>query len=280
MPQKTGIKIRQYLRDIGAKDLRFRFREMKPFIASRMNSHSTADPQRIKAHGKLFLASFPRKRISTDFVVKVDRADFESSIGIAIKGLRRKMEVKLGFTPNTVIVEAIQGDAAAQEVVEKLNRELKKPWPNFLLEEVEKHAAGLGFRFVAIRDPKSLHYYDVPLMDTIPNEDSRKIHEKVNERIKMLMRRVQKGGSVGLTREEWNWIQRKSNIKKQIEQGGFLKNGTFVARPPELFWDLLSIELVRLGSIRFMQQQIKNFYYRVATGNGYERKGQLFVKKM
>lgn len=60
-------------------------------------------------------------------------------------------ELKLGFTANMVIIEAIQGVNKNRENVATLNTALKESWANAAIRVVEETARRTGYRYVAIR---------------------------------------------------------------------------------------------------------------------------------
>lgn len=202
-----------------------------------------------------------------------------------------KFRLKLGFSGKNpgvpggdVIIETMQGPregtrAAAQD----LNRELGKPWPDFLFEVLEEHAAKHGYRRVMLRSPEELDYFREP---TVMASLSKEIQDTTGGRIKYLRTGVSKGGKPQFSREELAVLLPAAKIEAQYRPelqpfSSIIKDGKLVmetksGNPPtkaqlDAFFVWLSEELSRHYQKREIQRTMKNFYYRVAKNNGYRR---------
>jgi len=92
--------------------------------------------------------------------------------------MRAVGQMKIGFGPGTLMVEAIQGMAAENDV-KKTNELLEEPWANCLLTIAESHAKKNGIKRVFIRGPQTLYYYREPVTsvnrETNPEEHRKKV---------------------------------------------------------------------------------------------------------
>lgn len=68
--------------------------------------------------------------------------------------------IKLGFQPHTVVIEAIQGEAA-KTLLQKFARLTGMKWTDQLMRAVEEHAREQGYKAIKIRRPETLYYYRV-----------------------------------------------------------------------------------------------------------------------
>ncbi|GEM_PF-2337848 len=144
-------------------------------------SYRTAKPANINRFGTQFLATFNpielKAKKGKKFVIAKTEADLESPVAIALLEIPAnadfsKMDpinarysaiakLALGFKKNAVIIEIIQG-GRHQVSLERFREMHGAPWANFILRQVEKHAARSGFRAVQIRTPESQVYYHNP----------------------------------------------------------------------------------------------------------------------
>jgi hypothetical protein len=173
------------------RDFFRRFLQTKHKVLARKYKHKkvkykSATSNTAQRLGRGFLESFERIEIKGKkrriFVVSTSEAKFESdnSIALQTRGLETEKEeklaeVKLGFESNAVIVEAIQGFRGMQPELERFREMHGKPWANYLIEKVEKHAKKLDFSKVKIRIPESLYYYQYPYS----SRKTREIREKM-----------------------------------------------------------------------------------------------------
>ncbi|QQR92723.1 MAG: hypothetical protein IPJ89_00575 [Candidatus Iainarchaeum archaeon] len=137
----------------------------------------TARRKNILKYGKPFIELFPVVKISTrgaDFRIEPTETMGESPIGIGIfhnahYGSGEPLaQVKIGFEKHSVIVEAIQGTKpnankfvmSNQELMHAFKKATGMTWPRFLIAQVEKHAAAMGFKRVKIIKPEKNPYYE------------------------------------------------------------------------------------------------------------------------
>ncbi len=287
MPKKSGAELRTYLRRINAKKMSLRFKVLKQSIEPRGTAKKTAQPKNILKFGKLFLSSFPERNLGNGYWMLVSKTPHESSVGVMIDGPQGfRAMCRIGFSKNSVIVEAIQSEPGHQKRVEELNQQLGAHWPNVLLNSIESHARELGFDFAAIRGPETMHYYKRPLTGTVPATEQSKIRDQVLERMQFLKKRLSQTGATGrnrsitLSETEMTAIENHHNLKERMTELGHLIGNRLVSNPPEWFWTSFSTELGLQLRGDFMRRQIKNFYSRVAHANGYRKKGTVFVKSL
>lgn len=133
-------------------------------------AHETAKPKSLQRHGTVFIHTFPAAEVhakKSTIKTILGTATMESAIELNIlemkgKNISAKARAAIGFEKNAVVVESIQGLKPKPEM-NQLRRDLKTPWPNHLLHQIEAHARRCGFRYVKIRLPETLSYYKKPL---------------------------------------------------------------------------------------------------------------------
>ena len=70
--------------------------------------------------------------------------------------------IKIGFEPEALIVEAIQGHFDRKDRVKQVNTVLGKPWANYSLELAEEHARRCGLKHVKIASPRTNYWFEHP----------------------------------------------------------------------------------------------------------------------
>ena len=180
----TPIKFLPRLRDatLGRSSLR-------PYI-----QHKTASKFAILLYGKTFVETFPAHPIpKSPYDVAVGIASFESGLCIGIYPRVSKLQsiqltnpiaqIKLGFSRDAVVIEAIQGKKGMAKLIMQVNKDVGEPWPNYLLKEVETHARACGFKRIRIRRPEKMHYYKLP---AFPDFNDPTQVEKLRRRMRQL----------------------------------------------------------------------------------------------
>lgn len=163
-----------------AKTVLSRYRRERGYLAMKVGcskksgAYKTANSERIETYGKEFVETFPKITLKGKkrraFVVDTGHSCLESrkSVRLAVynaeagkvKGIPADVAfLKLGFSKNAAIVEAIQGTAGWQPEFERFRALHGKPWANYLVEKLEEQARRTGFRQVKIRAPESLFWY-------------------------------------------------------------------------------------------------------------------------
>jgi hypothetical protein len=154
---------------------RTRYEELREFFDLQEEKAAYKPTARVDAvdrYGQEFVNRFQptlignREKIQT----KIDPALWDAHVGVSLySGKVSCAHANLGFTADSVIVESIQGEET--RTMYSINRALGTPWPNFLLREVERNARAVGKKFVRIRRPETLHYYNEPAFSDTPRED-------------------------------------------------------------------------------------------------------------
>ncbi|QQR92309.1 MAG: hypothetical protein IPJ89_04085 [Candidatus Iainarchaeum archaeon] len=125
----------------------------------------------IRKFGRTFMDSFPDKIIrNTHGTVRININFSANESGIAIatmdgSGDMRKHlcgHVRIGFEPQTLIVEAIQGHFGRKNNIDQVNAVLGKPWANYALELAEQHARQCGLQRVKIASPRTNYWFNHP----------------------------------------------------------------------------------------------------------------------
>ena len=284
MPLKKALAARPYLRRIGTRRLKSRFEAIRKLIKEHPHARYPARPRNINRFGKLFLASFPVQEVHKGVLLQTMSSMFESpvAVGLLIPG-KLQLVARLGFTSNGVVVEAIQGQAGSKRDVDNLSDRLGKPWANFLLEQIENHARGVGFSHAYMRTPETMWYYQRPMAGTLTETVRHRIDRVVKDRLALLKRRVERNGQVQLSEEERTHLDSDPSIDSLgsvLQQEGLLKNRKLVGDISQGLWDALGFSLRQLHERLEMRRGIKNFYSRMAQGNGYKKKGAFFIKRL
>ena len=287
--RKTASEQRDFLRRIGAKDLRQQFEKRKQAYSTMWNGmiqegferarFSTAYVRNIEKYGKLFIASFPQKKVGSDgsLVLDISVGTQESPVALSISNSNEiQVNAKLGFSNGSVIVEALQGPNSNKgEAIKKINQRLGTQWPNFLLAELEQHARGLGFRTVSIRNQESGWWHHNVDVSGIQGE----ARAKISARIEFLRKRVEQGKQPSLSKEE---LEALKGFKRTIQNGkivldpGLRNQGESGQSQYKRTWENYEIRLLKHAE----QMRIRNFYAWVAKNNGYQKKGNFFVKAL
>ncbi|MBI4043892.1 MAG: hypothetical protein HY393_03755 [Candidatus Diapherotrites archaeon] len=159
----------------------------------------TAAGEALLSHGKPFIETFALHPLAYGkWEVGIGRSTYESSVGVGIYPGRSTEEpipvrrdsalvqAKLGFERKAVIIEALQGKRGNVKDVQRMNAALGMPWPNYLLQETEKHARACGFKKVKIRKPETLYYYKHPAVPVKTGEAPGPVIERVQARMRAL----------------------------------------------------------------------------------------------
>ena len=140
-----------------------------------------------------FWDSFPKShvKLSTEKLLLISNTTtlHESFLSISIgcpSVFKRHAEIKIGLDKerNALIIEAIQGRRGAISDLKRFEKAVGKPWPNHLMELIEKHARKNFFKTIEIRVPESLYYYHKPMAGTVHTKEERK------EKIKQIRKRM------------------------------------------------------------------------------------------
>lgn len=89
-------------------------------------------------------------------------------------GITRLVELNLGFEKDAVIVEAMRGKEEKQDWLERFREMHGAPGMNFVLRRVEGYAKKLGFKWIKVRNPKSLYFF---VNSVISSKKMAKIYE-------------------------------------------------------------------------------------------------------
>jgi hypothetical protein len=165
----------------------------------------TAKAEAVERYGVDFVNRFPEKPIGKgkEIRTRMTATMYDAHVGVSVSiGPRHYGERKLGFTEDSVIIEAIQGEKNRH--MAPLNQRLGMPWANYLLHQIEENARVVGKKFVHIRRPETLLYYQRPAFPRIPEydpEDARRTNpeyilarEALQERMKELYYSVARRG--------------------------------------------------------------------------------------
>lgn len=167
--------------------LRFIFGKTKAYLLTKKTNQSnlgkypSARGEAYEKYGRKFMNEIFLKRIhgkKETFVVKEVPFTVESVNSIAILSVQKTKPwlsgkigwVGLGFSPNAVIVEVIQGrrDTLAEQDRFRQHPSIHMHWPNYILGVVEERAKALGFKRVKIRAPESLYSYHFSAYGSMP----------------------------------------------------------------------------------------------------------------
>jgi len=215
--------------------------------------HLSATSHNAARHSRNFEQTFQTqtKKGKSTFQIASSRQGHESNLIITIKKMGKSRQASLGgiclgFGKKTIYIESIQGGHKKKSSLNEFRRLLKgKPWQNYLVEEVEKHAKSLGFKKIKIRAPETLYYYHHPAYIT----DIFNLIETEKRRLTTL----------GLKKDE---VEKKT---QQYEKK--LENKIFLMKE-------------RRRTLREHQKRMLEMYVKTAEAMGYTRVGMTYVKTL
>lgn len=124
--------------------------------------YNTASGENIEKFGKRFFNVIMNERIPRTFKYEIDRTTSwcESPNAIQIRGPTGMIaHAKLGFTKDSIIIEALQGEKGKKEELIEFTKKTGKQAFNYLLERIEHTARCAEKKYVKIRVPESLYWY-------------------------------------------------------------------------------------------------------------------------
>ena len=140
----------------------------------------------LEQYGRGFADGFPKEVLRGKkgyrFVVCCNRARWEAQRRAVLMiepvkmtlGITRLVELNLGFEKDAVVVEAMRGKEEKQNWLERFREMHKAPGMNFVLRRVEGYAKKLGFKWIKVRNPKSLYFF---VNSVISSKKMAKIYE-------------------------------------------------------------------------------------------------------
>lgn len=137
----------------------------------------TADTLAHTTHGRNFFSKMARKvvkgRNGRTYQSRRTQSTFESRFVLSViaktthLGKTEKKSIasmSLGFSKDSVIVEAMQTKKGTNNLLNEFRRASKRQALDFVLKEVEQRAKELGFLEVKIRRPETLAFFDRPVV--------------------------------------------------------------------------------------------------------------------
>lgn len=165
-------------------------RKTPPKHDDRLGEGIDARPKNILKFGRKFLKEFKPERLSHgDIRITTRIAHHESPVSVIIL-YRTQNEftpvgkAKLGFVPEGIVIEAIQGTGDAREAGE-VNATLGQPWANRLIQAIEKNARKQGMKRIYLKDPATMYWFNNPATG---NEPGSAAHESIADEIRQTMK--------------------------------------------------------------------------------------------
>lgn len=162
----------------------------------------TAKAPGLLVFGNRFFKAFENTQVG-GFSIRFMQHGFESPITVALvhpNAMSPSAQIGLGFTRESVVIEAIQGESVSlynrvvvtkmlrgkhggkrefdvfrNKFLEEFREKTGVPWANFLLREIEKAAKKGGYKKIRIRRPETLYWY---------KKTTRKNKEKAREEMR------------------------------------------------------------------------------------------------
>lgn len=212
--------------------------------------------------------------------MEVSRSQYESPVSLSLrfgKGETDCFEARLGFDENAVYIEALQGPKNALFNASLLHEELKAPWPDFLIKQIEKHARGTGFRYVRIHEPSTSRYF-YNLTETLPLSGEE--IQKIQRRIDSLRKKEAQGSPLELSDGEITVLASLKQEKIILKGRKLFFSSHLHASEKREFWERYKKFIESHASAVKSRKRIQSFIHLVAKNNGYKKKGAFFEKKL
>ncbi|MBM3282519.1 MAG: hypothetical protein FJY86_04245 [Candidatus Diapherotrites archaeon] len=156
----------------------------------RLGEGVDAHPNNILKYGRKFLKEFKTERFSQgDIRIQVVESAHESPVSIIITHRQEKKHypigrIKIGFTNDGIVIEAIQG-IAHHASVSDVNQILGQAWANQIIQIIEKNARKQGMKKIYLKDPETMYWYHAPLTGF---ELGSGAHEEASEEVRKTMK--------------------------------------------------------------------------------------------
>ena len=158
-------------------------------MEERFGEGHDASPQKILKFGRKFLKEFKSEREANGNIrIDTNVSGHESPVCISLVYRKERIKhtigrIKIGFTADGIVIEAIQG--IKTESVKEANDILQQPWPNRIIQAIEKNARKQGMKRIYLKDPATMYWFNNPLTG---HELGSGAHEEAAEHVRRTMK--------------------------------------------------------------------------------------------